>query len=123
MPPTVYATQRPSGEKDAAGRNIDFTSPNGTALLSCGPSVHSVFDGPFVTAKMSVPSGDHDSGTCAVSLSAFVSREGVPLPSARCEKMPRSPSRSDWNATRWASGDQTGNRFWPPLVSLRTDVA
>src|SRR6478672_8219499 len=77
--PTVYATQRPSGEKDADGRNIDFASPNATALLSCGPSVHSVCEKPFVTAKMSVPSGDHDSGTCAVSLSAFVSREGVPL--------------------------------------------
>ena len=50
---------------------------------------------------------------CEVPSSAFVNRSAVPVPSARCQKMPRSPSRSDWNATRWLSADQTGNRLCP----------
>ena len=59
--------------------------------------------------------GAHDSGMCETPSSAFVSRSAVPVPSARCQKMPRSPSRSDWNATRWLSADQTGNRLCPVL--------
>src|SRR5919107_457928 len=46
-------------------------------------------------------------------------RCAVPLPSARCLKIPRSDSRSDWNASHWLSGDQIGNRFRPPKVKRR----
>ena len=99
--PVVYDTQRPSGEKEAAGGIADSTPPNGAAFLSCTENVSSVFVEAFVAAKRNrLPSGDHDSGMCTVSLSGLVSRSAVPLPSASCQKIARSPSRSDWKAMR-----------------------
>ena len=84
------------------------------AFLSCSENVHSDTLDPLVTLNRNrSPSGDHDSGTWDVPWSGFVSRSAAPVPSARCQKMPRSPSRSDWNATRWPSADQMGKRFLP----------
>src|SRR5712691_9199224 len=88
---------------------VPTPNPDGSEVL--GPLL-------ALNRKLS-PFGDHDSGTCEVPCSGFVRRSARPVPSAGCQKMPKSPSRSDWNATRSPSEDQMGNRFRPPNVSRR----
>lgn len=74
----------------------DSTPPKGAAFLSPVDSIHREYTPFFITENETcLPSGDQDSGTCASPCDALVKRPAGPLPSARCEKMPRSPSRSD----------------------------
>src|SRR5438046_82556 len=92
----LYAIHRPSGEKTDPIGSDDSTPPYGIAFVSAIDSIQSENVEPLSTENDTcLPSGDHDSGTCASPFCAFVRRSNGPLPSARCEKIPRSPSRSD----------------------------
>src|SRR5262249_23630062 len=118
-----YATHRPSGEKTLPIGAVASTSGNCDERRSRTESTQSVTFEDFVMVyKSSSPEGDHDSGVLAAPSSAFVNRSAVPLPSAGCQKMPRSPSRSDWNAIRLPSPVQTGKRLLPPKVRRCIDV-
>src|SRR5438045_3742033 len=98
--------------------------PKDVAVFALSENTDNDMSEPFVTRnRKASPLGDHDSGMCEVSLSAFVRRSAAPVPSAACQKRPRSPSRSDWNATRCPSADQIGKRFLPPKVRRRIAVA
>src|SRR5438876_5163174 len=89
----------------------------GAAFLSRSENIHNEWLDSFVTSNENFSSfGNHDCGMCDVPASALVRRSAVPEPSASCQKMPRSPSRSDWNAIRPPSADQIGYRFLPPKV-------
>src|SRR5215471_9125081 len=63
--------------------------------------------------------GDHDSGIWEVPFSGRVRRSAVPEPSGRCQKMARSPSRSDWKTTLLPFAVQIGKRLFPSYVRRR----
>src|SRR5262249_29120283 len=92
----AYATHLPSGENTEPIGSADCTSPNGLAFLSATDSIHSENREFFATEnERCLPSGDQDSGTCASPGAGLVKRSTGPVPSARCQKIARSPSRSD----------------------------
>src|SRR5438309_401960 len=91
-----YATHRPSGENTEPIGLGDSTSSKRVLFLSWRENNQSVTLEPLVTVyRKRSPDGAHDSGTCAVSGSAFVNCSAMPLPSPSCQKMLRLPSRSD----------------------------
>src|SRR5829696_8049049 len=97
----AYATQRPSGENTELTGKTDRTCAKGSALLSGTENVQREKLEPEDAANRNRFSArDHDSGMWATPRSGVVRRRAVSVPSARCQKMPGSPSRSDWNATR-----------------------
>src|SRR5262249_61555215 len=99
--------------------SVDCRFPNGATVLFSTDKVHNENVASLFDEKSSVrPSGAHDSGTCDTTDSAFVRRTAGLEPSARCMKMPRSPSRSDWKATKRLSPDQTGNRLCPSPANV-----
>ncbi len=92
----VYTIQRPSGENPEPIGSADCTAPKGAAFLSVTVNVQREKAEPYVTANdISRPSGDQDSGMCTSPGSGFVRRSTGPEPSARCQKIAKSPSRSD----------------------------
>src|SRR5215510_7614690 len=121
----AQATHFPSGEKTAFVSVTDRTPSTRIAFFSTGDDVQSEApDEPSTTSNENTsPLGDHDSGTWDVPGSGVVRRSAALAPSADCQKMARSPSRSDWKAIRFPSADQIGNRLRPPNVSRRTAVA
>src|SRR5215471_17280642 len=121
----VQATHRPSCEKTAFVSVADRTPSTRFAFLSAVDDVQSEApDEPWITSnEKTSPRGIQDSGTCDVPGSGVVRRSAALAPSAVCQKMARSPSRSDWNAMRCPSADQIGNRLRPPNVKRRMAVA
>src|SRR5688500_12411358 len=121
--PAWYATHRPFGEKTAlVGNAEDVTSPKRDALRSGIEKVQSVVAESFIVLnKKTSWRGAQDSGTCDVPGSGRVNRSAGP-PSTGCQKIARSPSRSDWKATRFPSADQIGRRLFPPNVSRRREL-
>src|SRR5215469_16338454 len=104
-----YTTHRPSGENADRPKGEPGAAANTVAFVSRSEYVHTSLVLFFSSVNDKVcPSGDHESGMCAAPLSGLVRRSAVPSPSARCHQMARSPSRSDWNATRVLSEDHTG---------------
>src|ERR1051326_5773734 len=104
-----YAIQWPSGANTDQLKAAPGVSANTVAFLSRTEYVQIADVLPFCSVNEKYwPSGDHESGTSERPLSGLVRRSAVPLPSARCHQIPRSPSRSDWKATHWLSEDQTG---------------
>src|SRR6476469_429374 len=91
----AYATQSPSGENAALVGFDEWTPPNGVAFPSRSEKVHNETSEPFVMLNRNAsPFGDHDSGACDSPGAGLVRRSAAP-PSAGCQKMARSPSRSD----------------------------
>src|SRR5262245_6633407 len=121
----VHDSHLPSGEKTAFVIVADRTPSTRVAFFSTGDDVQSEApDEPCTTSNANTsPLGDQDSGTWALPRSGVVRRSAALEPSADCQKMARSPSRSDWNAIRFPSADQIGNRLRPPNVSRRIAVA
>src|SRR5688572_21732513 len=100
----AYATHLPSGEKLGLISVVERTPPNGAVLRVLSESVQAVNSLPFCSVKSSVSStGDHASGKCLTPAGVFVRRSTPPVPSASCQKIPPSPSRSDWKAIRLLS--------------------
>src|SRR4051812_23282968 len=91
----AYATQFPSGENAALVGFDEWTAPNGVGLPSRSEKVHNETSDPFVTLNRNEsPFGDQLSGACVSPAAGMVRRSAAP-PSAGCQKMARSPSRSD----------------------------
>src|SRR5262249_52099071 len=92
-----YAIHRPSREKLPSGMPDETTPPKAVAFLLFSEYVHNENLLSFCTLKTNVSrsKGDHEFGMWASPDSALVRRSAIPLPSARCHQIPRSPSRSD----------------------------
>src|SRR5262245_13178194 len=115
-----YATHRPSGEKTGPSGKVDFTELNVSIFLVDKSRVHIVNSAAGVFEawrRRTLAVGCQLSGINATPVMGFVSRSIGPVPSARCQNTATSPSRSDWNAMRVLSGDQTGMRLLPPYVN------
>src|SRR5687768_10363596 len=93
---TTYAIHLPSGENRASIGKTDRTSPKGADWPVFTASDHNAKPEGRSTLYRSVSLvGDHDSGRWDVPFSARVRRSARPAPSAFCQNMARSPSRSD----------------------------
>src|SRR5215470_13033684 len=118
-----YATHRPSGENLEV---VAYVGMSGVGFWPApGDSIHSlVLAVAGLAEKRSVPSGEHVSG-CSdiVPSSSFVRSSAEPGVSARCEKRPLLPSRSDANRMRSPSRVQMGRLFVPANVNWRSGVA
>src|SRR5262245_7041424 len=118
----VYATHRPSGE------NLEFVAYVGMNCVGFWPapgnSIHNLAVGlAGSAAKSSVPSGAHVSGLSDnATWSSPVRNSEEPGVSARCEKRPQPPSRSDANTMRAPSRVHMGLLFRPIKVK-RTGAA
>src|SRR6516225_5909842 len=105
-----YTTHRPSGEKV---ETVEGVGMSGVGFwLAPGDNIHILDGPPGFTVKSSVPPGDHDSGCSTPEFcSSFVRSSAEPGVSARCEKRPLLPSRSDANTMRSPSRVQMGRLF------------
>ena len=125
VPDFSRAVPRPSGRRETMSRSLDIGSGHFR-------SVSPVFETSNTsTTNNRCPSrtrretdrqiGHHESGICAVPCSGVVIRSAFPVPSVRCQKIAASPSRSDWNTTRWPLAVHIGKRLCPPTVNWRID--
>src|SRR5262249_11263340 len=95
-PAVPYATHRPSCENTADVALSDSTSPNRAVVRAGRERGHRRARLPFPASQSTVrPSGDHELGTWPTPASALVRRSASRLPSASCQKIAASPSRSD----------------------------
>src|SRR5207249_5098226 len=97
----VYATHLPSAENMALIGTDERTESNGVSFRSRSEKIDNETLAPVVASNNnSAPPGAHDCGAWNVPGSALVRRSAGPVPSASCQKIDESPSRSDWNAIR-----------------------
>src|SRR5262245_31837377 len=92
----LYASQCPSGENAELRTIADGARAKTVAFLSFRDKVHTAPSVLCVAVNDRYwPSGHQESGMWATPCSGLVNRSAAPMPSARCQKMARSPSRSD----------------------------
>src|SRR5262245_8228115 len=92
----LYASQCPSGENAELRIIADGACAKIVAFLSFRDKVHTAPSPPRVAVNDRYwPSREQESGMWATPCSGLVNRSAAPTPSARCQKMARSPSRSD----------------------------
>src|SRR5215470_10840512 len=90
----LYASQCPSRENVELRTIADGACAKIVVFLSLSfrDKIHTAPSVPRVAVNDRYwPSGDQESGMCATPCSGLVNRSAAPTPSARCQKMARSP--------------------------------
>ena len=113
----TYAIQRPSGEKRGAlSSNDELKNGRARRSPSIGRSQMSRPGAGRRSTNASIrPSGDHEPGSCGLSLAASRSRE--PCSTIRVQNMFGAPLVAELNVALWPSGVQIGNGVPTALVT------